>query len=243
MLPRSSSHSTEQRQDKLCNRAVRRGEYFLKLMDSPRAPKECQVLGTTFTLLPGVFSPALSRSTEFFVRQLVPRVKGKVLFEVGCGSGVVSILCAVGGAARVTCTDVSDAAVRCAEVNVLRHDVGHIVEVINASNFNAVKQRYDIVFFALPYVYVPDIGPIVSRFGPLAYSIFDEGYLSQRTFLVQAPSVVKPGGEILLGFSKVGDVRRFLRNVRQARCDTELVAAEREGRADNRLYRILPNQR
>ena len=221
---------------------IRRGEYFLKRMSSSRAPRECSVLGVPFSVVPGVFSPALSRSTEFFARKLVKGIEGKSIFEVGCGSGAISVLCALKGASRVICSDVSDAAIECTRLNASRHGVEDKIELVTASDFDDVAGHFDIVFFALPYVYVDDVRSIFARFGALAYSIFDEKYRAQRLFFEKAPKYVTPGGRILVGFSKVGVLDRFFSNVRKASCTANLVASEPEGRTDNRFYQIVPNE-
>ena len=59
---------------------IRRGEWFLQRMLSPNAPSECEILGFKFEIEKGVFSPAISRSTEFFVKELIKKCVGKKVF-------------------------------------------------------------------------------------------------------------------------------------------------------------------
>lgn len=223
----------------LSARVIGRAKWFLGRMSSERAPKECTVGGRRFFVERGVFSPAYSRSTEFFADFLSKRCCGKTVFEVGCGSGSIAVLCALGGAKRVVCTDVNEAAVHCAKKNAKRHGVDRIVEVIHERTFDAVQDRFDIVFFALPYVFVEDAGPFVLRYGELAYSVFDEGYRSQREFLLGAPKMVKGDGVIYVGFSQLGELDKFNRNVTEIGAVSLLVARAKEGRADNRIYEIV----
>lgn len=222
------------------SRAVGRGIYFLKRMSSVNAPSTCSVLGIPFSILPGVFSPALSKATEFFAKELVKDIQGKSVFEVGCGSGVISILCALNGASQVFCSDISDVAIKNTTLNAKMHGVEDKVHIIKSSDFDSVVGRFDIVFFALPYVYIEDAAPIAKRFGYLTYSIFDENYAAQKIFLKKAARYVAPNGKILVGFSKIGEIDRFLSNVNEVSCSTNLIKSEREGRTDNRLYEVTP---
>lgn len=222
------------------SRPIGRGIYFLRRMNSDKAPRTCSVLGSSFSIMPGVFSPALSKATEFFAKELVKYVQGKSIFEVGCGSGIISVLCALNGASQVFCSDISDAAIKNTVLNARQHGVENKVHIIHSSDFDSVVGRFDIVFFALPYVYIEDVSPIAERFGDLTYSIFDEKYAAQRLFLQKAARYVAPDGKILVGFSKIGEVDRFLSNVSEVSCTASLISSEREGRTDNRLYEVTP---
>lgn len=208
-------------------------------MLSPGAPTECTVLGTSFVLRRGVFSPAISRSTEFFARQLVARCRGKSVIEIGCGCGAIAVLCALHGATRVVATDINKIAVQCARENVLRYGVGNKITVIE-NEFANVPGTFDIVFFALPYVYVSDIGALVERFGSLAYSVFDPNYLHQKSFFRQAPAHINQGGVMLAGFGGAGDVKRLMRNLKACNLKACELAKAAEGRSDNRLYLLQP---
>lgn len=83
-----------------------------------RPPREYQWPGRTgpFTLEapPAVFTP--SRTSEVLASALDVR-PGETVIDVGCGSGVLSLVAARLGAARVTGCDASPAAVECARGN------------------------------------------------------------------------------------------------------------------------------
>ena len=217
---------------------VNRGRWFLGRMLSRSAPDECSVLGLRFKVARGVFSPCFSRSSAFFARELRGRCKGKTLCEVGCGTGVVGIHCAVGGAKAVVCTDVNALAVRCTRENAVRHGVERRVHVIKGDAFSGISARFDVVFFALPYVYVQDVEKLVRKYGSLAHAVFDERYKSQRQFLAGAGNHLAVGGELYVGFSNVGSEREFHLNLDRSRYVGQVVAREKEGRADNQLIRL-----
>lgn len=218
---------------------IRRGEWFLQRMTSSNAPSECEVLGLKFEIVKDVFSPALSRSTEFFAKNLIKRCNGKKVFEIGCGSGVISILCSLAGAKYVFCTDISTSAIKCTKINSERHNVLHKMKIIKDRGFDEVRDTFDLIFFGLPYVYVEDINPLLRKYGEIAYSIFDEKYESQIIYFRNVSKYLKEGGEAFVGFSKVGDLERFEYNLSQSGLTAILEAVEKEGRADNRFYQLI----
>jgi len=217
---------------------ISRAEWFLQRMLGGMAPEECEVLGRRYRVLRGVFSPALSKSTEFFARFLTEICKGKSVLEIGCGSGAVSISCAFSGAKQVTCSDLSSRAIECTEQNLARHNIGQQVRTVHCAGFGSIKGRFDIIFFALPYILVADIEPHRATYGDLAYSVFDQDYDAQLSFLRSSPKYVKKNGRVFVGFSKIGDGTKFDMNVRSVNARARLMRKEKEGRADNRIYEI-----
>ena len=218
---------------------IRRGEWFLQRMLSPNAPSECEILGLKFEIEKGVFSPAISRSTEFFVKELIKRCVGKKVFEVGCGSGAISIHCALAGAKRVFCTDVSSIAIKCTKKNAKYHNVLHKMEIREARGFNEFKDKFDLIFFGLPYVYIENVDPLLEKYGEIAYSIFDEKYKSQIEYFTNVSKYMKEGGAAYVAFSKVGDLKMFEMNLSKSGLIAILESTEKEGRADNQFYRLI----
>lgn len=98
----------------------------------------------------GVFHPAFFGSTKVMARFLEGRnLEGKSVLEIGCGSGLLSLIAARQGA-EVTAVDVNPAAVACCRDNALRNKLE--LAAIESSLFDkAPGRQYDIVFSNPPY--------------------------------------------------------------------------------------------
>lgn len=69
-------------------------------------------------------------STRDFLIALEGRdLAGKVVFDIGCGSGILGIAAALLGATRVHCTDLSPAALDAARANVAVNGLAPVVSV------------------------------------------------------------------------------------------------------------------
>ena len=77
------------------------------------------------TLTPGVFTPS---HTSLALAEVIEVQPGEVVADIGCGCGVLAIVAARLGAARVFATDVSGDAVRAGEANARSLGLDSIVE-------------------------------------------------------------------------------------------------------------------
>ena len=73
-----------------------------------------------------------------------PRIKGGVVLDVGAGSGVLSVMCALAGARRVLAVERSTMAARCAEV-ARANGVADVVEVVNDDVANVAGVEVDVI--------------------------------------------------------------------------------------------------
>jgi len=109
--------------------------------------------GKPFLVLPGVFNPALFRSSELFAKSLGAEWirPGSTVLDMGTGSGIGAVFAAQ-WAARVVAVDVNPAAARCARINALLNDVGDRVEVREGDLFEPVCDvRFDVILFNPPF--------------------------------------------------------------------------------------------
>ncbi|MFH1978426.1 MAG: methyltransferase [Candidatus Aenigmatarchaeota archaeon] len=84
---------------------------------SEKKPYTIKILGKELTVLPNVFSPKYFTDSKYFAEEIPKIVKNKKLLEIGTGTGVVSIFCALSGA-NVTATDINPAAIKNCKMNV-----------------------------------------------------------------------------------------------------------------------------
>lgn len=72
-------------------------------------------------------------------------VKGKKVFDIGCGTGILGISAAKLGAEKVVCVDIDDAAVNTSKENVLNNNVDDIVDVLKGNLNSVVDEKADLV--------------------------------------------------------------------------------------------------
>ncbi|MEU4655991.1 class I SAM-dependent methyltransferase [Streptomyces sp. NPDC023723] len=193
-------------------RSLERSRQALAREDWPAVFTLC---GREWDLLPGVFAPVYSPTTEFSMRLMgladpaaAPRT-GSFL-EIGCGSGVIAVASALGGCDRVVAVDISEAAVRNTALNAERHGVRDRVRSLRGDLFAglAPEERFDTVFWHSNYVLAPAEYQYRTM---LERGYVDPGYATHRRFLTEAPGRLAPGGSVLLHFSGRGDLDGLLR--------------------------------
>ncbi|WP_269857883.1 class I SAM-dependent methyltransferase [Streptomyces sp. RPT161] len=178
-------------------------------------PSTFSMYGRDWALLPNVFAPIYSPSTDTAMSLLgltdsvvVPRT-GSML-EIGCGTGIIAVSSALAGCDRVVASDINPEAVRNAELNAARHGVDRVVRTVHSDLFDGLDQgeRFDTIFWSSNYVLAPhayEYGSVHER----AY--VDPGYAAHRRFLAEAPNWLAPNGSVLLHFSTRGDLVSLLR--------------------------------
>jgi SAM-dependent methyltransferase len=98
---------------------------------------EIPALGARIHPYYGVFSPVRGEYLELIARAPLP---GKDLaFDIGTGTGVIAALLAKRGVAKVIATDMSDAAIACAQENMQRLGLQQQIEIIKTDLFPAGK--------------------------------------------------------------------------------------------------------
>lgn len=170
-------------------------------------PDEFEMLGRTWTLLPGVFAPIHTVTTELFTGWLPYPVGGSFL-EVGSGTGVTAVTAALTGCTRVTAVDIAGAAVANTEANAARHGVADRVRVLQSDLFDALGagERFDVIYWNSNVIDAP---PDFEYLDELQWAFFDRGYAAHSRFLSQGPKLLTAGGRMFLGFNGLGNEGRL----------------------------------
>ncbi|ACU73333.1 methyltransferase small [Catenulispora acidiphila DSM 44928] len=165
------------------------------------------LLGRSWTLLPGVFAPVHTTSTALFSSWL-PFPPGGAFLEIGSGAGVTAVTAALAGCAHVTAVDISPAAVANTAANARRHGVADRVRVLNSDLFEALDtgERYDAIYWNSNVIDAP---PEFEYLEELRWAFFDRGYATHHRFLTQGPDLLRPGGRMFLGFNTLGNKERL----------------------------------
>lgn len=145
-----------------------------------------------------------SEDSQLFIESLDIREGGKVL-EIGCGSGVVSIHCALNGA-EVSCGDINPFAVELTRRNAGQNGV--TLDVRETDVYSAFPgERFDTILFNLPYLPAEEDeydGELVK-----SWAGGSDGMGPLPELLAHAPEHLLPGGRIIVVVSSLMDQERL----------------------------------
>lgn len=112
--------------------------------------REYQYDNLKITIAPGVFHPGYFYSTNYLLQYILKlELKNKRLLEMGCGSGLISLVAAQKGS-TVTATDLSTAAVNALELNAKKNNIK--LEILHSDLFAAITARqFDLIALNPPY--------------------------------------------------------------------------------------------
>jgi 16S rRNA G1207 methylase RsmC len=146
----------------------------------------------------GVFAPdpALTYSTGIILDHL-PEVGGKRVADIGCGSGVISIACALAGASSVIGADNDQRALNNAWDNLITHNTCETVELRLSDLFATIPESFDYIFGNL-------------RILDELWGVRTEDAVTHAMrFVRQAKRRLNPGGSIYMPWASFGDIERL----------------------------------
>lgn len=186
-------------------------------------PREVEILGKRFVIFPGVHSPAFYADTAFFASYIIPRIRpGSRFLEIGCGTGVVSILAALKGA-NVTATDINPQAITNTKENARLHGVE--LPVLEGDVYGALPEEttYDTICWNVPFAYV---NTDKDKLSTLARAVFDPQHDGLKKYILGAKKHLNKGGELLLGYSStLGDLNAIRAYAKQAGLQFTVIAS------------------
>jgi release factor glutamine methyltransferase len=177
--------------------------------------------------LPGVFEPhSDARLLAATMREHGLAREARVL-DVFTGSGVLAVAAAREGARRVVAVDLSRRALACVRINARLNGAADRVVARRGDLFAPVAgERFELILANPPYL--PGPSEELPRHGAARAW---EGGVDGRALLDrlcdEAPSMLAPGGTLLLVQSSVCDEQATLRRLDAAGLEAERLAAER----------------
>ncbi|MFC1714712.1 50S ribosomal protein L11 methyltransferase [Candidatus Poribacteria bacterium] len=176
---------------------VRRLQRILTDMRRAQEGIPMEILDGVITILPHVYVPA-DQSVPAMFKECRHLMEGKRVLDMGTGTGVLALLAARLGAARVLATDSNPNAVANARLNAERLNLADIVEVRGPADlFDSVQgETFHLILFNAPWIQ----GEPKTLYDTANY---DPGYRVLDAFLQGTTSHLTQDGAILLQYSDV----------------------------------------
>jgi release factor glutamine methyltransferase len=185
-----------------------------------RTPYEVFWKSRTLTVLPDVYAPHIFTDSFWFAEQLPKIVGQNSLLEIGAGTGIISIACALNGA-RVVATDINPNAVENTSVNARRYGVDITARVGDVYSSVKSEEKFDYIFWAHPFNNWPK--PV---YDPLLLTGMDYQYQSVQTYLKGAKQHLNTGGKLLLGTGDTADLASILSFAKAGGYTERIIARE-----------------
>ena len=119
--------------------------------------------------------------------------KNKVVIDMGCGSGVQGIVCALFGAKNVIFSDIDNSSYKNTLENVNLFGLKNKCEVLEGDLFEKIKEKADIIVFNHPFFHDDSFERHIKQ------GFLGRGKLIHR-FLNDAKSFLKEGGIIIMPY-------------------------------------------
>jgi methylase of polypeptide subunit release factors len=199
----------------LLRRCLRSFIHFFSyhLILSRRHTQVTRVGGFDLNVRPTVFHPRFFLSSQRFISFLDGLdLRGKVVIDVGTGSGVIALAAARAGAETVIAADINPNAAICAAENARTNDLGDRVHGVASNLLSAFAPRpmFDVILSSPPkHAGEPrDLADRGWHAGP--------AYRDVANLFDQAKDRLKPGGKVYVMLSSDSDIGLFEERIRQA---------------------------
>ncbi|MBI4548704.1 MAG: methyltransferase [Ignavibacteriae bacterium] len=181
-----------------------------------------ELLGFSLVVPPTVFHPSLYFSSKIlgkYVHSL--DLKGTAVLDIGCGSGILSLIASSKGAS-VTAIDINQAAVEATIENAKRNHLEHSIVAFQGNLFEPVRdsEKYDYVFLNPPFY--PKEAQNLLEMGWKS----GENYSLIKEFVYQAFKYLKPQGKIIFILTSDVDIVKILKIFEAERFTTRCVSTK-----------------
>lgn len=154
--------------------------------------------GAGLIVLPGVFSPRYSHSSDFLIGFLAIK-EGVRALDLGCGTGVLGLATLRRGAEHCTFVDINPLAVENTRLNMMAQGFEQRGRVLLSDLFDGVEGRFGVIVTNPPF-WNRKPSTMLER------SCFDDDHQFIRRLLSQAENHLTPTGSLYMVLSDQSDV-------------------------------------
>jgi release factor glutamine methyltransferase len=190
--------------------------------------------GFTLYIHKGVFHPLLYFSTRFLYDFLAGLpLEGRRFLELGCGSGLLSLLAHRKGA-DVTAVDIDGRAVKCAAANLAGNlAAGTSARVLQSDLFSAIpNEKFDVIVINPPYYFKPVTHP-----DQQAWYCGANGEYFVRLFSA-LPSHMNVDGNAFMVLEENCDIPRIRKMARMAGVEMEVIETRKYRWETSFIFRL-----
>jgi methylase of polypeptide subunit release factors len=143
-------------------------------------------------VFPTVFPPDHSPSSKS-IFETFGDLKGSNVADVGCGTGIQSIIASLAGAVHVDSSDINPQAVECAGHNALLNGLQDKITVFLSNLFsNFPNKKYNLIIANLPFVNFDAGNDFIDQ------ALYDNDFTLHKRFFVEAKTFLSNNGIIYL---------------------------------------------
>jgi release factor glutamine methyltransferase len=154
-------------------------------------------------VLPNVFSPKYFTDSYLFAVKLGKIVKNKSLLEIGSGTGIISVICALKGA-KVVATDINKNAVKNTKLNFKKFKLKGSIRIGDVYGPIKKNEKFDVIFWNHPFNnWKTPIKDVLLKAG------LDYKYKSLNKYISQARKHLKSQGKLLIGTGNYADLKEM----------------------------------
>lgn len=154
---------------------------------------------------PGMaFGTGTHETTMMCIQQLEKYVKsGHTVFDVGCGSGILSITAAKLGAEKVIAVDLDELSIKVSKENTKINKVDNVVEVRHGNLLDVVDEKADIIVSNIIAEIIVVLSKDIRRFLNKGGLFITSGIIHEKIQLVQ--DAMKAEGLVIVDTITLGE--------------------------------------
>lgn len=172
--------------------------------------------GKNVSISEGVYSP---KEDSFLLMKSIPFLSGKMVLDLGCGSGIQAANALFRKAKKVTCVDINKQALADTKKNLVLFGFKDF-ELVYSDLFEKVRGKFDVIIFNPPYIESEKIVHLGLDGGKKGREVLDR-------FLSTAKEHLNKGGMIFFVQSSLNGVKKTKKILREQGFMSRIIAKEK----------------